>query len=188
MPILRDLKAKDPRVRVLSLTRPGGQSAALCAGFRAARGELVATLDADLQNDPADLAKLLAAIEAGADVANGVRQNRDESRLRLISSRIANRVRNAVTHEEVSDVGCSLRVMRARYLREVKLYRGMHRFLPTLLRLEGARVVELPVRHRARRFGRSKYGIGNRLWVGLLDLLAVRWMQARQLDSEVAEL
>jgi hypothetical protein len=97
------------------------------------------------------------------------------------SSRIANAVRNRFTGEAVTDVGCSLRVMRAAHVRRIKLYRGLHRFLPTLLRLEGARVVEVPVSHRPRRFGRSKYGIGNRLGVALLDLLAVRWMQKRAL-------
>jgi glycosyltransferase involved in cell wall biosynthesis len=178
------LAKRDERVRVLHFARNCGQSAALDAGFRAARGELVATLDADLQNDPADLPRLLAALD-GADVVNGVRVGRRDGFVRKLSSRIGNGFRNWLTHESVSDVGCSLRVMRASYLRRVKLYRGMHRFLPTLLRMEGARVVELPVRHRPRRHGRSKYGIANRLFVGLADTFAVRWMQSRRLDYEV---
>jgi dolichol-phosphate mannosyltransferase len=183
---LRGLRAKDPRVRVLVLDRNHGQTAALEAGFRASRGEVVATLDGDGQNDPADLPRLLAHLE-DADVVNGVRRERRDDWLRRASSRIANGVRNAATGETVTDVGCSLRVMRAAPLRRVKLFRGMHRFLPTLLRLEGARVVEVPVAHRPRRHGVSKYGIRNRLWAGLVDLFAMRWMQSRALRYEVRE-
>jgi glycosyltransferase involved in cell wall biosynthesis len=178
--VLAGLAARDPRVRVLRFAENAGQTAAFAAGFEAARGEVVATLDADLQNDPADLPSLLAALDR-ADVVNGVRQGRRDGFVRKASSRIANGFRNWATRESVTDVGCSLRVMRASFLRRVKLYRGMHRFLPTLLRMEGARVVELPVRHRPRRHGRSKYGIANRLFVGLEDVFAVRWMQKRQL-------
>jgi len=184
--VLAALAKRDDRVRVLRFARNCGQTAALAAGFRAARGEVVATLDADLQNDPADLPRLLAALER-ADVVNGVRVGRQDSFVRRLSSRIGNGFRNWLTHEDVSDVGCSLRVMRASFLRRAKLYRGMHRFLPTLLRMEGARVIELPVRHRPRRHGRSKYGIANRLFVGVADVLAVRWMQSRRLDPALGE-
>ena len=183
---LRGIAAKDGRVRVIALDGRHGQTAALDAGFRAARGEVTVTLDADLQNDPADIPRLLAALE-GVDVVNGVRERRRDSPLRLWSSRVANGVRNAVTHESVTDVGCSLRAMRTVYLRRVKLFRGMHRFLPTLLRMEGARVVELPVSHRPRRYGASKYGVHNRLWTGLVDLAAVRWMQSRVLRYRKTE-
>ncbi len=178
---LADLAKRDGRVRVLSFVANSGQTAAFAAGFEAARGEVVATLDADLQNDPADLPRLLAALDR-ADVVNGVRVGRQDGFVRKLSSRIGNGFRNRMTHESVTDVGCSLRVMRASYLKHVKLYRGMHRFLPTLLRMEGARVTELPVNHRPRRHGRSKYGIANRLFVGLADVFAVRWMQARKLS------
>jgi len=173
-------------VRVIALDGRHGQTAALDAGFRAVRGEVTVTLDADLQNDPADIPSLLAWLDR-ADVVNGVRQRRRDSVVRRLSSRIANGVRNRVTGEAVTDVGCSLRVMRSEYLRRVKLFRGMHRFLPTLLRMEGARVVEVPVAHRARRYGASKYGIRDRLWVGLTDLAAVRWMQARALRYRKTE-
>ena len=178
--VLRDLARKDPRVRVVALGTHRGQSAALDAGFRASSAAVIATLDADLQNDPRDILLLLPYLEH-ADVVNGVRRQRRDSLVRVLASRIANRLRNWVTGESVSDVGCSLRVMRRRYLRRVKLYQGMHRFLPTLLRLEGARVVEVDVRHRPRRFGRSKYGIFDRLGEGLVDLFAVFWMQRRAL-------
>jgi len=182
--VMRELERKDERVRAIGLARHSGQSAALDAGFRAARGSVVATLDADLQNDPADLPRLLARLD-DADVVNGVRLRRRDSRTKILSSRIANAMRNRLTNESVTDVGCSLRVMKASYLRRIKLYRGMHRFLPTLLRLEGARLVEVPVSHRPRRFGRSKYGIGDRLFEGLVDLLAVRWMAKRALRYEL---
>jgi glycosyltransferase involved in cell wall biosynthesis len=184
--VLAGLAKRDERVRVLRFVANRGQSAAFDAGFRAARGEVVATLDADGQNDPADLPRLLAALER-ADVVNGVRVGRRDGLVRRLSSRIGNGFRNWMTDEAVSDVGCSLRVMRASFLRRVKLHRGMHRFLPTLLRMEGARVIELPVRHRPRRHGRSKYGIANRLFVGLADVFAVRWMQRRRLDYELRD-
>jgi len=183
---MRALAARDPRVRVVALDGNHGQSAALEAGFRAARGDVVVTLDADLQNDPADIPRLVELLDR-ADCVNGVRANRHDSLVRKLSSRVGNGFRNFVTSESVTDVGCSLRAMRASYLRRVKLYRGMHRFLPTLLRIEGARVLEVRVAHRPRRAGRSKYGIGNRLFVGFVDVLAVRWMQSRALRYRARE-
>ncbi len=182
-----ELAGKDPRVRVLALDRNRGQSAALAAGFAAARGEVIATLDADLQNDPADIPRLLPALDR-ADVVNGIRVHRNDSWWRRASSRVANGVRNWVTGESVTDVGCSLRVMRREFVARVRPFRGMHRFLPTLLRIEGARVIEQPVNHRGRRYGVSKYGVRNRLWVTLVDLLGVRWLQRRALDPRVEEL
>jgi glycosyltransferase involved in cell wall biosynthesis len=183
---LLELAKRDQRVRVIRFDGNQGQSAALDAGFRAVRGEFTVTLDADLQNDPADIPRLLEALDR-ADVVNGVRMKRRDSRVRKISSRIANGFRNWVTRESVTDVGCSLRVMRSSYLREVKLYRGMHRFLPTLLRMEGATVIEVPVSHRMRRHGVSKYGISNRLFVGIVDVFAVRWMQNRTLRYRIKD-
>jgi dolichol-phosphate mannosyltransferase len=178
--VLAKLAASDARVRVISFPENCGQSAALAAGFAATRGELIATLDGDGQNDPADLPRLLGALER-ADCVNGVRTSRQDAWHKKLSSRVANGFRNWATREHVTDVGCSLRVMRASFVKRVKLYRGMHRFLPTLLRLEGARLTELPVNHRPRRSGVSKYGIGNRLFVGIADVLAVRWMMKRAL-------
>ena len=183
---MRQLAARYPRVRLVVLDGNHGQTAALDAGFSAVRGEVTVTLDADLQNDPADIPRLLAQLER-ADVVNGVRVERNDSPIRKLSSRIGNGFRNWMTGENVTDVGCSLRAMRTSYLRRVKLFRGMHRFLPTLLRMEGATVIEIPVSHRLRRFGRSKYGIANRLFVGLADVLAVRWMQRRALRYQVKE-
>lgn len=184
---MRELAARDARVRVIALDGHHGQTAAFEAGFAHARGEVTVTLDADLQNDPADIPRLLAALE-DADVVNGVRVVRRDALLRRLSSRIANGFRNRLTGETVTDVGCTLRAMRTEYLRRVKLYRGLHRFLPTLLRLEGARIREIPVAHRPRLHGRSKYGIRNRLFAGLVDVFAVRWMQSRAMRYRASEL
>ena len=180
--VLEQLLLEDPAVRVLRLTRNSGQTAAFAAGFRAATGDIIATLDADLQNDPADLPRMLSELPT-CDVVCGVRQNRRDSWIRRISSRIANSVRNRLTRESITDVGCSLRVFRRSLVDDLPLFTGMHQFLPTLLRLQGGSVREVPVGHRPRRHGDSKYGIQNRLWVGLADLLAVRWMQKRWIDS-----
>jgi glycosyltransferase involved in cell wall biosynthesis len=183
--VLRRLAAADPRLRILRQAENRGQSAAFAAGFRLARGELIATLDADLQNDPADLPRMLAELD-DCDVVCGVRTDRHDSFVRRASSRIANGVRNRLTGESITDVGCSLRVMRAAHARQAPLFDGMHRFLPTLLRMDGARIKEIPVRHRPRLRGVSKYGIHNRLWRALADLFAVRWMQRRWIDRQAA--
>lgn len=183
------LAAADAAVRVIRQARNAGQSAALDAGFRHARGDIVVTLDADLQNDPADIPLLLARLEAadGADVVCGVRARRRDSWVRRASSGIANAVRNRLTRESVADVGCTLRACRAEYLRRVPAWNGMHRFLPTLLRMEGARIAEVNVSHRPRRFGEPKYNIRNRLWRASTDLLGVRWLQQRWIDRRLAE-
>ena len=181
--VLGRLAAADPRLRILRQATNRGQSAAFAAGFRRARGELIATLDADLQNDPADLPRMLAEIDE-CDVVCGVRIKRNDSFVRRVSSRIANSARNRLTQESVTDVGCSLRVIRASYARRVPFFDGMHRFLPTLLRMEGARIKEIPVNHRPRLRGVSKYGIHNRLWRSLADVLAVRWMKRRWIGGD----
>jgi dolichol-phosphate mannosyltransferase len=184
--ILLGLSRQDPCVRVLRQRRNSGQSAALDAGFRFARGEIVVTLDADLQNDPADIPRLLERI-GEYDVVSGVRTRRQDSWVRKVSSRIANRIRNRVTHESVTDVGCTLRAARAEYLRRLPVFNGMHRFLPTLLRMEGARVTEVPVNHRPRLHGTPKYNIRNRIWRALMDLFGVRWLQTRWIDRRISE-
>lgn len=184
--VLRALRSADPRVRVVSLARNSGQSAALDAGFRRARGDVVVTLDADLQNDPADIPRLLAALD-GCDAVAGVRVGRRDGMVRRASSRVANFVRNRLSHESIADTGCSLKAFRRAALSRIVLFDGMHRFLPTLLRIEGYRVREVPVGHRPRRHGRSKYGIGNRLVSSFLDLLVVRWMKRRRLSYEVKD-
>ncbi|HET9228785.1 MAG TPA: glycosyltransferase family 2 protein [Thermoanaerobaculia bacterium] len=184
--VLERLAREDPRTRIVRQRRNSGQSAAFAAGFRHARAPVVVTLDADLQNDPADIPRLLERMD-GFDVVNGVRARRQDSWVRKISSKIANGVRNRVTHESVTDVGCTLRAVRTELLRDLPLFNGMHRFLPTLLRMEGARVTEVPVNHRPRLHGQPKYGIHNRLWRGLVDLYGVRWLQARRIDRGLSE-
>jgi glycosyltransferase involved in cell wall biosynthesis len=195
------LATQDPAVRVIRQARNAGQSAALDAGFRHARGAIVVTLDADLQNDPADIPLLLARLEGGGrhasgeggedaepcDVVCGVRMTRRDGWVRRLSSGIANAVRNRLTQESVADVGCTLRACRAEYLRRIPAWKGMHRFLPTLLRMEGARIAEVRVSHRPRRFGKPKYNIRNRIWRASADLLGVRWLQSRWIDRRLAE-
>jgi dolichol-phosphate mannosyltransferase len=185
--VLQALAREDPRVRVIRQRRNSGQSAALDAGFRHARGGVVVTLDSDLQNDPADIPRLLERLSGDCDVVSGVRTRRRDSWVRRISSRIANGVRNRVTHEHVTDVGCTLRACRAEYLRGIPVFNGMHRFLPTLLRMEGARVTEVPVNHRPRLHGQPKYNIRNRLWRALVDLFGVHWLQTRWIDRGLSE-
>ena len=145
-------------------------------------------MDAVLQNDPRDIPMLLSHLDEW-DAVTGWRVNRDagDSWVRRVSSRIANRVRNAMSDESIRDSGCTFRAFRRECLRELTLYRGFHRFVPTLLRMRGCRVLEVPVNHRPRRFGQSKYGIGNRAWGAFKDLLVVRWMKDRTLRYEVTE-
>jgi dolichol-phosphate mannosyltransferase len=176
--VIRELGEKHPVVRCVSFPENRGQSAALGAGFRAAAGEVVITMDADLQNDPADIPTLLKHF-GEYDMINGWRHNRQDSLSKKISSRIGNFVRNRLTDEHINDTGCSLKVMRASMLKEIKMYRGLHRFLPTLMRLEGAKVIEVPVNHRHRQFGVSKYTNLRRGVEGFQDLMAVRWMIKR---------
>jgi dolichol-phosphate mannosyltransferase len=174
--------------RFLAFERPCGQSAALLAGVLAARGEWIATLDGDGQNDPADLPALLARAQAGSlDLINGIRVARRDGRVRRLSSGIANRVRTWLTGATVSDTGCSTRIIRRAAVLTLPRFDGMHRFLPTLVRMQGGRIGEQPVNHRPRQGGRSKYGVLDRLFRGLRDLLGVRWLIARQRPWHVVE-
>lgn len=161
-----------------------GQTAAFDAGFKHARGAIVVTIDADLQYDPRDIAALLRALE-GHDAAVGFRAERRDGPLRRLSSRIANAVRNRLSGDDIIDTGCSLKAFRVESLREIKLWNGLHRFLPTLIRLEGMSVVQVPVNHRPRSTGTSKYRVWNRVFRSSTDLLAVRWMKSRRLGYEV---
>ncbi|HXG03326.1 MAG TPA: glycosyltransferase family 2 protein [Candidatus Binatia bacterium] len=186
--VVRTLRERDPRVRLVRLKANAGETAATDAGFRAARGRWVVTMDADLQNDPADIPRLLAHLDRW-DAVTGWRVNRGagDSWRRRLASRVANRIRNALSDDDVQDSGCTFRAFRRECLRDLTLYRGFHRFIPTLLKMHGYRVLELPVNHRPRRFGRSKYGVWNRAFGAFADLLVVRWMKNRMLRYEVAE-
>jgi dolichol-phosphate mannosyltransferase len=187
--ILQELVAKRPEVRMIRFRHNAGQTAALDAGFKRARGQVVVTLDADLQNDPRDIPHVLEKLKdyKDYDVVCGIRQHRQDTWWRRLSSKIANRIRRSVLHDDIIDIGCSLRAYRRHCLASIKLYHGMHRFLPVLLRLEGFRIGQTPVSHHPRRYGRSKYNARNRAWRALMDLWAVRWMQSRQLRYEVIE-
>ena len=177
---LQRLHARRREHQYFGFDRSYGQSAGLTQAFRRARGEWIVTLDADLQNDPRDIPTLLGPLQRGvADMVNGYRAVRHDGFVRRVSSRIGNGFRNFVLREEVRDVGCSLRGMRAAYVRDLPYFRGMHRFLPKLVRMRGGRILEVPVGHRPRRYGRAKYGIGNRIWVGMIDTLGVRWLESR---------
>lgn len=181
--VLRRLAIDRSYVRIFSRRDNAGQSAALIAGFRAARGAVIVTLDADLQNDPADIPMLLAALK-DHDVVSGIRAVRHDSRVRRWSSRIANGVRRWVIGDRITDVGCSLKAYRSLWLQQLPAFNGIHRFLPGLLQVRGARVVEVVVKHRPRARGLSKYGVSNRLWRGLADLAGVRWLQKRWVDGQ----
>lgn len=184
---LRTLHEERPRHEWISLDRNYGQSAALAAGFQHARGRIIGTLDGDGQNDPADLPRLMNDLSEGrADMVNGRRMNREDHLIRRISSRIANSYRTWLTGKTVTDVGCSTRVFSRQCVEKVPVFKGMHRFLPTLVRMQGFRIVECPVNHRPRIQGRTKYGIHNRLWVGIWDTFAVHWMRKRLVEARVA--
>jgi len=182
-------KERRESLRVVRLKRNCGQSAAMACGFDHARGRVTVTLDADLQNDPADIPGLLAKIDSGeCDAVCGWRRKRQDNWLRRISSKIANGVRNKLSGETITDTGCSLKAYKTEYLRKIKMFKGMHRFLPTLLKLEGARVMEVPVGHRPRHAGQAKYGVWNRVFKSFRDLLAVRWMKRRHIDYDAEEM
>ena len=179
---LDELAADDRRIRVLHFEKNSGQSAGLDAGFQHARGRLVALLDADLQTYPEDLPKLIETLENEKfDAVVGIRAERHDSGWRKFSSRFANGVRNRLTREDIRDTGCPIKVFRAEAIKSVKIFTGMHRFLPTLLRMEGFSVEQVPVRHTERTAGKSKYGTWDRAFSGLRDALAVRWMQDRRM-------
>jgi glycosyltransferase involved in cell wall biosynthesis len=181
------MKAEYPRLRVVALDGGHGKTSALAAGFAAARGEVVATIDADLQDDPADIPAMMRQI-GEFDAVNGRRAKRQDNGLRRISSRIANWVRNKLTGETIADSAGGLKVYRTECLRRLKLFHGLHRFMPTLMRMEGFRVTEIPVNNRPRIAGRAKYGFWNRVFVATADLLAVRWMKRRMLRHKSTEL
>jgi len=178
--LLDRLSEEHREVRVLHFDRNYGKTAALDAGFRHTTGELVVELDGDLQDDPADILRMIP-LAAQYDLVCGWRQDRHDSLLRKLSSRIAFQVRNALTRDGVHDTGCPLKVFRRALLERLPLFEGMHRFFPALALMHGFTVTEVPVRHYPRVHGRSKYGVWNRLFAGLYDLVAVRWMQRRVL-------
>ena len=182
------LKAREiyPELRLLQLDRNHGQSAATDAGIRHAKGDVLITLDGDRQNVPADIPKLLEKLKE-ADMVCGYRAQRNDSLWRKVQSRIANGIRNYLTGDTIIDTGCSLKVFRRDCFQNVKFFTGMHRFMPTLARMEGYRIAQVPVSHRPRVKGTTKYSFGNRAFASLHDLFAVRWMQRRLLKHRVKQ-
>lgn len=174
-----------PDVRVLEFEQNMGQSAAMHAGINAARGEVIVLLDGDLQNDPADIPKLLAEIEKGADLVCGFRAKRKDNPAKRISSLVANAVRSRFTKDGVRDTGCTLKAMRAECRRALVPFRGMHRFIPALIKGAGYKIVEIPVNHRPRVHGESKYKFGSRVFKATADMVAVRWLLSRQIPYQV---
>ena len=175
--LLKELAGKDPLLRGVLLRRNYGQTPAMAAGFDYATGQAIVTLDGDLQNDPADIPRLLAKLEEGYDFVSGWRKNRQDRVItRLLPSKIANWLIGRITGVKVHDYGCSLKAYRAEVVADMNLYGELHRFLPALAYIEGARITELPVRHHARKYGRSKYGLGRTIRV-ILDLLTVFFMR-----------
>jgi glycosyltransferase involved in cell wall biosynthesis len=185
--LLRSALSTYPWLRVMRMARNGGQSAAFDAGFRAARGRVIATIDADLQNDPAEIPRLLELLD-DCDMVTGWRQQRHDTTPRRIQSKFANFIRNWISQEDIHDSACSLKVYKRECLEGMQLFRGMHRFLPTLVKMRGYRVKEVPVTHCQRYAGTPKYGLRNRALGPFIDLLAVRWMKNRYLRYSVTEI
>ena len=173
--------APGPRVRVIPFSKNAGQSAAMYAGLHAAQGATAVLIDGDLQNNPADIPRLLREIEGGADLVCGYRTQRKDTVIKRLTSRIANFVRSRFTKDGVRDTGCTLKAMRRECVQALVPFKGMHRFIPALVKGAGYKLVEVPVDHRPRKFGVSKYGLGNRAVRATVDMFGVRWLLARQL-------
>ena len=176
-----------PNVHLIRFEKNSGQSAAIYAGLTAARGGTLVIIDGDLQNDPADIPKLLAEIARGADLVCGYRVKRRDTLVKRATSRIANAVRSRYTKDGVRDTGCTLKAMRRECVSTLFPFKGMHRFIPALVKAAGYRLVEVPVNHRARRFGQSKYGLGNRALRATVDMFGVRWLLSRRLNYKIRE-
>jgi dolichol-phosphate mannosyltransferase len=185
--VLEELASRDARHGYLSFERNAGQSAAYWAGFREARGAVISTIDGDGQNDPSDIPAVVEMVRSGrVDMANGYRSKRRDSLIRIVASRVANAFRNLTTGKTVRDVGCSTRAFRRECVLCLPMFAGAHRFLPTLVTMQGFRLGEIAVNHRPRTKGKSKYTINNRLWVGLFDTFGVLWLRKRSFRYRVA--
>jgi dolichol-phosphate mannosyltransferase len=176
-----------PNVRVIRFEKNAGQSAAIYAGLKTACGATVVLIDGDLQNDPADVPRLLSEIARGADLVCGYRAKRQDTPLKRMTSRIANAVRSRYTKDGVRDTGCTLKAMRRECVGALVPFKGMHRFIPALVKGAGYRLVEIPVNHRPRRFGHSKYGLSNRALRATADMFGVRWLLSRRLNYKIRE-
>src|SRR5215510_3939098 len=176
-----------PNLRVIRFEKNAGQSAAIHAGLQAARGAILVLIDGDLQNDPADIPKLVGEISRGADLVCGYRAQRRDTLVKRLTSRIANAVRSRYTKDGVRDTGCTLKAMRRECVAVLFPFKGMHRFIPALIKDAGYRLVEIPVDHRPRRFGQTKYGLGNRAVRATIDMFGVRWLLSRRLNYTIRD-
>jgi dolichol-phosphate mannosyltransferase len=184
--ILRERASQNPQIRMLGFKKNCGETAAGAAGLKEAMGKVVITIDADLQNDPKDIPRMLEYLK-DYDMVTGWRQEREDSWVKRVTSRIANGIRNWLSGEAIRDSGCTFRAYRRECLQDLKLYKGMHRFMPTLVKMEGFQVIEIPIAHHPRKFGESKYNTWNRMWRAFVDLLAVKWMKSRHIHYEIEE-
>jgi glycosyltransferase involved in cell wall biosynthesis len=184
--ILREKASQNPQIRVLGFKKNCGETAAGAAGLKEARGKVIITIDADLQNDPKDIPGMLDYLK-DYDMVTGWRQEREDSWIKRVTSKIANGIRNWLSGEAIRDSGCTFRAYRRECLQNLKLYKGMHRFMPTLVKMEGFQVIEIPIAHHPRKFGESKYNTWNRMWRAFVDLLAVKWMKSRHIHYEIEE-
>jgi glycosyltransferase involved in cell wall biosynthesis len=184
--ILKEMTSHHPQIHILAFKENCGETAAGAAGLKEAGGEVVITLDADLQNDPKDIPTMLEYLK-DYDMVTGWRQKREDSWVKRITSKIANKIRNWLSGETIRDSGCTFRAYKRECLQNLKLYKGMHRFMPTLVKMEGFRVIEIPIAHHPRKFGVSKYTTWNRMVRAFIDLLAVRWMKSRHIRYKIGE-
>lgn len=184
--VLRKLHASHPYLKVIRFKKNCGETAALDAGFKRAQGQVVVAMDSDLQSDPKDIPALLEKLK-DHDVAWGIRAERKDTLARRMVSWGGNILRSKLMGDSPTDAGSPLRAMRKEVVEKIRLFKGLHRFYPTLCRIEGFRVAEVPIAHYPRKSGQSKYNIRNRLFKFIIDLLAVKWMQSRRLDYEVLE-
>jgi len=184
--LLKEMASQVPSLHWVGLKQNRGLSTALLAGMREAQGRIIVTLDSDLQNDPEDIPRLLNYLDR-YDMATGWRQKREDPWLKRIASRIANSVRNRLSGERINDSACTLRVFKRECLQDIPIFNGMHRFMSTLVKMRGYRIVEVPVTHHPRKYGESKYNIRNRMWRSFVDLLAVRWMKGRRIQYDIEE-
>ncbi|MBM7568622.1 glycosyltransferase family 2 protein [Paenibacillus sacheonensis] len=182
--ILTELAERDPAVKVIHFTKNCGQTAAIYAGMKESKGELVALIDADLQTDPRDIFKLMPYIP-NMDFVNGKRVKRQDNIVKKVSSRVGNGVRNWLTGDEIYDTGCPMKLMKREVADSYYLYEGMHRFLPTLAKINGFKVIEIAVSHHERQHGVSKYGVFNRAFVGLMDAIVIGWLRKRVIRYQI---
>ena len=187
--MLDDAARQRPWLRIIRMGSNAGQSAAFEAGFRSARGQVIATIDADLQNDPEELPRLVKLLETeGFDMINGWRKDRNDTQFRRWQSRMANRIRNRLSGETINDSACSLKVYKRHCLDGLFMFNGAHRFMLTLVKMRGYTVMEVPVKHSRRFAGTAKYGFRNRAFRAFKDLLGVRWLKSRFLRYDATEI